>query len=193
MIRRIRVCLVDVLAFRLQLLKVISKPWNTRIRNFQDCKVKEAHCYSGQSPSRLQCLSFLFSFFFFGVVGGGFLVFIWKNTELGFLQGWQGCSLEPAVLLCSMCLSVALGFLWGSSSWGVCRWDPATTPSCEIWNSASSPYLHLLMQNSVGSATVDFSAAGLPGEKDLHPITSQLTKQECWAGWKDRDCAPGRI
>lgn len=133
----------------------------------------------------------VFVFFFFSV--RGVLVFIWKNTEPGFLQGWQGCSLEPAVLLCSMCLSVALGFLWGSSSWGVCRWDPATTLSREIWNSASSPYLHLLMQNSMGSASVDFSAAGLPGEKDLHPITSQLTKQECWAHWKDWDCALGWI
>lgn len=162
---------------------------NPRVQGSEIFKILKLRKHIVIQGSRLQgCSVYLFSFF-----AGGVLVFNWKNTEPGFLQGWQGCLLEPAVLLCSMCLSVALGFLWGSSSWGVCWWDPATTLSHEIWKSASALYLHLLMQNSVGSASVDFSAAGRPGEKNLHPITSQLTKQECWAGWKDRNCASGWI
>lgn len=135
----------------------------------------------------------VFIFFFFLFVGG-VLVFIWKKTEPGFLQGWQGCSLEPAVHLWSMCLSVARGFLRGSSSWGVCRWDscyhagPRDLKQCKL---AVFACLNA-KQRGVGPVLTSLQP-GSPGGKDLHPITSQLTKQECWAGWKDRDCAPGWI
>lgn len=116
-------------------------------------------------------------FIFFFLLGGGVLVFIWKKTEPGFLQGWQGCSLEPAVLLWSMCLSVARGFLRGSSSWGVCRWDscyhagPRDLKQCEL---AVFACLNA-KQRGVGSS-VDSAAAGLPRWK--RPAPHHLTADQ---------------
>lgn len=79
-------------------------------------------------------------------------VFIWKNTEPGFLWGRWGCSLKPAVLLWSMCFTVALGFLWGASSWGDCQWEPAATLSRKIWDTATSPTLASLNAKQHGVA-----------------------------------------
>lgn len=98
-----------------------------------------------------------------------------------FCEARRGCSLKPAVPFCEACVSL---WPWAFSE-GLLPGETASGSLLPRWAAKSETLqpratLHLLMQNSMGSASVDLAAAeGYP-----HLVaTPQLTKQECmsWA------------
>lgn len=133
-----------------------------------------AYCRSHRWPWRLWSLSD----FFFLLRLCGTSVFNWKERQgPDFSEARRGCSLKPAVPLCEACVSpwpwaFSEGLLPGETASG------SPLPRCAAKSETLQPRatLHLLMQNSMGSASVDLAAAeGYP-----HLVaTPQLTKQEC--------------
>lgn len=97
-----------------------------------------------------------------------------RTVSQSFCEADEAARWSLRSFLCSMCFTVALSFLWGSSSWGDCQWEPAAMLSCKIWDTANLPVLAFLnaKRHGVGQCWLSAQPSSLVKGPAHHHLTA---------------------